>query len=446
MAITMTYGAYSFSPVPLFTWGTSMVRDSRGSGIALRHSLGFAGHFLETSGDSSNISDIIQARTDLVAALDTDSQEFKILENSVGLVSGVYPRISDISVDEGTWYDKTTYSFSAEWDEAIGSDNIQDYSETWSYSEEENRESIELTHEVSALGINTSGTGDNTLLNARTFVLARVGYSNQPASHPAFAQASGAYSGYEGTRSENVDVAAGSYSISEKFTLSQVAYTHTQTSSMSTSEGASSVKLDGTIKGLGRSTTAYANALAGWDNTIEAALSGTASALYTELGGTETLYVSNPISESLSKNASAGTLTYSREYTDSAVENLPSGVESFTIDISDEQPTVLTSSMSIFGRTLGNVVQSIGTPKEGTFSISGSAKGEQGYAMASLVSYAESRIDAIRPLAGDYTTLRLDGQSVTKNTDTNEIQFNLTWMYTKNLSAAKTDGAVDLGS
>jgi len=446
MAITMQYGSYSFSPVPLFTWDTQMVRDSRGSGIALRHGLSFTGNFLETSGDSSNISDIIAARTALVAALDTDSQEFKILEDATGLVSGVYPRISDISIDEGTWYDRTTYSFSAEWDEAIGSDNIGDYSETWSYSEDENRETIELSHEVSAVGINTSGTGDNTLANARAFVTGRIGYANQPSSHPAFAQASGSYSGYEGRRSENVDIAAGSYSVSETFTLSQSAYVHTQTSSMSTSQGVSSVKLDGTIKGLGRSTTAYANALSGWNNTVEASLSGTASSLYTELGGSDTLYVSNPTSESLSKNASAGTLTYSREYTDSATENLPSGVDSFSIDISDEQPTALTSSVSIFGRTLGNVVQTIGTPTEGTFSISGNAKGEQGYAMASLVSYAESRIDSIRPLAGNYTTLRLESQNVNKNTDTNELQFNLVWKYTKNLSAAKVDGSVDLGS
>lgn len=446
MAITMQYGSYSFTPVPLFTWDTSMVRDSKGSGIALRHSLGFTGTFLETSGDATNISDIIAARTSLISALETDSQEFKILEDAVGLVSGVYPRIADLTVEEGTWADRASYSFSAEWDESIGSDNISDYSESWSYTEEEDRETIKLSHEVSAVGVNSSGTGDNTLANARTFVTARIGYANQPASHPAFAQASGAYSGYEGLRSENVDVAAGSYSVSETFTLSQTAYTHTQTSSLSIEGGATSIKLDGKVQGLGRSTTAYANALSGWNNTVEASLSGTASSLYTELGGAETLYVSNPTSESLGKDESAGALTYSREYTDSSVDNLPSGIDSFSLSISDEQPTALTSSVSIFGRALGNVVQSVGTPTEGIFSIAGNVKGEQGYAMASVLTYAETRIDAVRPLAGDYTTLRLDTQSVSKDTDLNEVQFNLTWRYTKNLSAAKVDGAVDLGS
>jgi hypothetical protein len=446
MAITMQYGSYSFTPVPLFSWGTSMIRDAKGSGIGLTHSLSFTGTFLETSGNLTNISDIIVARTDLVTALKADSQEFKILEDSVGLVSGVYPRISDVSIEEGTWFDRTGYSFSATWDEDLGSNNISDYSETWAYSEVDDRDIIELSHEVSAVGINTSGTGDNTLANARTFVTARVGYANEPASHPAFAQASGAYSGYESRRTENVDVAAGSYSISESFILSQNAYTHTQTSSLSISEGITTVALDGEIKGLGRSTTGYANALSGWNNTVEASLSGAASAAYTELGGIATLYVSSPASESLAKNASAASLSYSREYTDNATENLPSGVSSFSIDVSDEQPTTLTSSVSIFGRALGNVVQTIGTPTEGSFSISGNAKGDQGFSMAALITYAESRIDALRPLSGNYTTLRLESQSVTKDADANELNFSLNWAYTKNLSAAKVDGAVDLGS
>jgi hypothetical protein len=444
--ITMTYGSYSFAPNPLFTWGTDMLRDSKGSGIGLRHSLGFAGTFLETSGDQTNISEIISARSGLQAALQLDNQEFQILQDSVGLVSGVYPKISDIIMDEGTWADKASYSFSATWDEAIGSDSVSSFSESWDYEESEDRTTATVDHTISAIGIDTSGAGNNALANAREFVTARTGSSNQPPSHPAFVQVSGAYSSYEGLRTENVDVAGGSFSVSEKFTLSELSYIHTQTSSINVSDGITTVQLDGEIKGLGRSTAAYSSALSGWNNSVEASLSGTASSIYTELGGTATLYVSNPTSESVSKDESAGTLGYSREYTDDAAENLPSGVDSFSIDISDEQPTTLTSSVAIFGRALGNVVQIIGTPKEGTFTIGGSAKGEQGFSMASLVTYVESRIDAIRPLSGNYTTLRLDSQSVTKDTDSNEIQFNLTWIYTKNLSAAKVDGAVDLGS
>lgn len=446
MAVTMQYGSYSFSPVPLFSWNTEMLRDAKGSGIGLRHSLDFAGTFLETAGDDSNISDIVAARSGLIAALDQDGQEFKILENASGLVSGVYPVISNVNVDEGVWFDRADYTFSASWEEAVGTDNISDFSESWSYQENDDLETIEVRQDISAVGINTSGTGNNALANARTFINTRTGYANQPANHPAFAQASGSYSGYEGKRSENVDVAAGSYSVSTVYTLSQNAFIHTQTSSLSSSDGVTTVRLDGEVRGLGRSTTAYANALSGWNNTVEASLSGTASSVYTELGGAATIYVSSPTSESLAKNENAGSLSYSREYTDDSSDNLPSGVESFNLDISDDQPATLYSSFSIFGRSLGNVVQNIGTPTEGTFTITGNAKGSQGYAMASLQTYAEGRIDSVRPLSGNYTTLRLESQNVSKDNDANEIQFTLVWKYTKNLSAAKVDGSVDLGS
>jgi len=166
MAITMNYGSYSFSPVPLFTWSTEMLRDAKGSGVGLRHTLDFNGTFLETAGDSSNISDIINARSGLLTALQQDGQEFKILENGSGLVSGVYPVISDLSVDEGTWFDRTSYAFSASWEESLGSNNVSDFSEQWDYEESDDRRTVNLSHTVSAVGINTSGTGSNALLNA----------------------------------------------------------------------------------------------------------------------------------------------------------------------------------------------------------------------------------------------------------------------------------------
>lgn len=444
MSVTMQYGSYSFSPVPLFSWSTEMVRDGRGSGIALRNSLDFTGTFLETSGDASNISDIVDARSGLLAALEQDHQEFKILENGSGLVSGVYPRISELSMDEGVWADKASYSFSAVWEEAIGSNTVQDFSETWSYEEQEDNKTASVSHSLSAVGINTSTSGNNSLANARTFVSSRATYSNSPASHPAFVQVSGSYSGYEGRRSEDVDVTGGAFSVSQVFTLSDTAYIHNQRSSLSVSAGITSLQIDGEIVGLGRTTTALTNALSGWTSTVRDNLATDASGAYTALGGSATLYTANPVSETLSQDEQAGTLTYSREYSDSEEANLPSGIDTLDISVQDSQPVELSSSFGIFGRTLGNVVQTMGTPTEGSYVISGSAKAEQGYAFASLTTYVESRINALRPLSGNFTTLRLESQNVTTDENANEIQFSLTWKYTKPLSSAKVDGTVDL--
>lgn len=444
MAITMNYGSYSFSPTPLFSWSTELVRDGKGSGVALRNSLDFTGTFLETAGDDTNISDIISARSGLLSALQQDNQEFKILQDGSGMVSGVYPRISDLSVEEGTWFDRADYSFSAVWEESLASNNVQDFSESWNYTENEDNKTATVSHSVSAIGINTSGTGNNALANARTFVTGRAGYSNNPVSHPAFVQVSGSYSGYESRRSEDVDPTAGSFAISEEFTLSANAFVHTQTSAFNQSNGVTTVSLDGDIRGLGRTTDALANALSGWNNTVKGNLVSDASGVYSTLGGPATLFTSNPVSESISQNEQAGTVSYSREYSDSVEVNLPSGIDSFDITAQDNQPVEVSSSFGIFGRSLGNIVQTMDTPTEGTFTISGSAKAEQSYSFASLQTYSETRINALRPLSGNYTTLRLESQDVTRDEAANEIQFSLVWKYTKPLSSAKIDGTVDL--
>jgi len=446
MAVQMFYGAYEFTPVPLFSWSSDLLRDSKGSGVAITNSLDFTGHFLQTTGDNDQIDLLFTDRSSLLTALSSDMDEFKILDNSSGILSGVYPRVENLSIQEGVWADRSQYTFTLSWDEALNSSNIVDFSENWDYTENEDRRSVSLTHNMSAVGLNTATSGNNALSNAKTFVNARTGSSFQQASHPAFVAVSGSNTAYENLRTESLDTTAGSYSVTENFTLASGAYTHTQNATLSTSDGISEVSLQGEIQGLGRGDGAYTSALSGWDNEISSALASDASGVYSSLGGGATLYTATPASESISKNAFAGTLGYSYSYTDSADENIPSGVASFDINISDQQPTTLMASLPVFGRTLGNVVQDIGTSTEGTFSITGSAKGDQGYSNASLLTYCETRINAIRPLSGNYATLRLESQSVNKDTDANEISFSLSWKYTKTLSAAKVDGAVDLGS
>jgi len=443
MSVTVSYNSYSFVPAPIFNWSTELIRDSRGSGIALRNNLVFNGDILKSSGSDSNISDIFSERDSIVNALKTDNAELQILENGSGLLSGVYPKITDFTMDEGVWFDRSSYSFTATYEEPINSNNISDFQESWTYEEDENRRTVTINHSVSAVGIDTSGNS-NALSNAKTFVLTRVGSSNQPPSHPAFVQASGSTSAYEGVRTESANVTDGSFSISEVFNLSSGAYIHTQNSSMDISDGVTTVSLQGQITGLGRKDEAYSNALSGWVSGVRQNLPANASGVYSELGGSATLYTSNATNQSVSKNEFNGTISYNYSYTDDEEENLPSGIESFSITFSDSQPTILYSSSTIFGRTLGNVVQNIGTPTEGSITIAGSAKAEAGYLFTDLVDYCETRINSIRPNSADYVTLRLTTQNVTKNEEANEVQFSLQWNYTKSLSVAKIDGPVDL--
>jgi hypothetical protein len=93
-------------------------------------------------------------------------------------------------------------------------------------------------------------------------------------------------------------------------------------------------------------------------------------------------------------------------------------------------------------RTLGNVVQDIGTSTEGNYTISGTAIGKQGFPFASLLDFVQGEINAHRPLSVNYQTLRLEQKQITKEEDKNTVNFSLTWIYTVDLSQAAIDGFV----
>ncbi|HEX5187376.1 MAG TPA: hypothetical protein VFV86_10855, partial [Nitrososphaeraceae archaeon] len=252
--------------------------------------------------------------------------------------------------------------------------------------------------------------------------------------HPAFIAASGTVAAYEGRRTENVDVGQGSFSINETFILSSGAYVHTYSYQLSTNNlGVSVVNLDGNIRGLGRDGKAYPRAYAGWLN-IKNNLPAEASGAYSELGGHATLYTNNYESFSLTRNKLLGTLDYSVSYTDDSTQNLPSGIQDFSISVQENKAMRLFASFPIMERTLGNIVQDIGTTTEGTISITGTAVGEQGYPFDDLLVYTESRINELRPLSVNYVTLRLSDVNVTKDELRNTVNFTITYTYTKDLS------------
>lgn len=444
-APTMYYGNYQFVPVPLFTWSTETAYDGAGDRIVLRHTCDFAGHLLSAASDDGSLTTMIQKRDALKSALASGYQEWTINNNGTYLVSGVYPRVTNIQFDEGVWVDRLNYSFTFTYDEDFYSHGIQGYSENWSFDETEDRRTVSVNHSISAVGLNTATSGSsNAFANAKTFVLAKSGYNHLISGAYGFVQPSGTTSAYEELRSEQVDVQGGSFSISENFTLSSGTYIHTSTGQLAIDDqGVYTVSIDGNIRGLGRGDSAYSRALAGWA-LIRDDLPATASGIYTELGGLSTLYTSNYNSFSITRNRFTGTISYNVSYTDSAAENLPSGILEFSFNVQDNKPVRLYASFPIMERALGNVVQDIATSTEGTYTISGNASCKQDYNFNDLIAYVEDKINARRPSSINYQTLRLSSKSVTKDEDNKTINWNLTWTYTVELSQAAIDGTVTL--
>lgn len=441
----MFIGSYEFSPVPLFAWNTETIRDGRGEELVIRHILDFAGTVLAPASESGVLDVTLSSRESLQQAL-ASGGEFRLLYDGVHQISGIYPRATAVQFSEDTWVDRLDYTFQFVYEEDAYAEGIQQFSENWSFEESEDRRSVTARHDLLAQGFDTNPSGvNNALANARTYVLSKTGYSNVVAGHPAFVQVSGvSYNAYEELRSENADVAAGSFSVSETFILSSGNYTHTSTAQLGIdADGVSTVSMDGVVQGLGRGDTAYPRAVSAW-NTIKSRLPADASGIYSELGGDATLYTNNYENFSVTRDRFNSTINYSVSYTDDPTENLPSGILEFSLDVSDTAPVRLYASFAIPERTLGNVIQDIATPTEGSYTISGNATGKQDYAFTDLLDYVEGKINEKRPLSANYVTLRLDSHSVTKDEDSNTVQFNLTWRYTKSLSQAKVDGPVTL--
>jgi len=443
----MFYGNYQFSPVPLFSWTTETIYDANAVHTFIRHTLDFTGTLLDGRPSQNGSLDFLILRMKaLQNGLASGQQEWRVNFDGNPVISGIYPRVTSVAFAEGIWIDRMDYTFTFQYDEDFHNTGIQSYTETWNFEEQDDRRTVSAKHDISAVGLNTTPSGvNNSVSNAMTFVLARTGYGNVVAGAPAFVQVSGSYSAYEELRTEQIDVQAGTFGVSENFTLSSGSYIHKRTSQFAQDDqGIITVSMDGEIRGLGRGDTGWPRALSGWQNQVRPRMPMDASGTYSQLNGTAILFTSNPKSLSITKSEFAGTINYSVAYTDSPTENLPSGILDFTFNVVDNEPVIVYASFPIFERSLGNVIQNVGTSSEGTYSITGSAVAKPDYIFNDLLDYVETRVNARRPSSVNYQTLRLTQKQITKDEDNKTVNFSIVWTYTKELSQAAVDGPQNL--
>ena len=440
-SVRMKYGDYNFSPVPIFSWSNELVRDEKQESLFLRTNVDFEGNLLETlPSESGNFPKMYLQKELLKRALtESGRQEWIITHEGNSVQSGIFPLVTNLEFAAGVWVDRIPYTFTFVFEQALsGKIPVQSFQENWNFEENEDR-SVTVSHDLSAVGINTSiNDTSNSIQNAKLFILSRIGYSNVPAGHPVFASGTSnlPLTAFEERRTESVDVQAGSFGVTEQFTLSSGNYIHIQNGQFNTdAEGITTVSLDGNVRGLGRGDISYQRAISAINSIVRPNLPFDASGVYSEFGGEATIFTDTPQSRSFTKNKFAGTIDYSITYTDDPTQDLPSGVQDFTITVQDDKPVRLFASFPIMERALGNVVQDIGTSTEGRFTISGSAIGKQGFLFTSLMDFVEGKINALKPMSIDYITLRLDSRSITKDEEKNTLNFTFVWLYTKDLSS-----------
>lgn len=232
---------------------------------------------------------------------------------------------------------------------------------------------------------------------ARNFVVKYIQSSGSALNHsddyPSIIFASGAMnligvSGFNHSRTENIDVAQGTYSIQDTWILSSGNAYENYTLSLSNSitDSRNTVSIEGTIKGLTSIpasgsifagnlntglNTPYENAINKYRQITNDGAFGLSAWVYKRAqnaaGGFKLNHV--PLSVTVGTNEFTGEISYNIEYDDRPL-NLVSGAISENISVTDTYPGDVFSIIPVIGRPTGPVLQYIGGRTEYQRSLS----------------------------------------------------------------------------
>jgi len=232
LSTVVTYGSYDFSatptnqPVPFVTMEQQMLNDHNGR-WGRKDNVSINGVI---TGDFNTIK---AAQINIVSGFAKDFQTFLIKDTGVwaehpaGAASGsltdqqlVYEGknciVRSISFDEGRYFGMLNYSINLEAynDSYTPTSGVLDPVDQYSFSEDQDEETITITHNVSARGI-VSGAAD-PLAKAIAFVHSRSGYKSG-LLQPEFITTGAAFCPVLKTQSETIDRPSAMYSITETY-------------------------------------------------------------------------------------------------------------------------------------------------------------------------------------------------------------------------------------
>lgn len=297
------------------------------------------------------------------------------------------PRITNITFQEGPWYNTCIYNISFEADiiyvngTVLGEDNydyfINSASEEWQL--ETNEDQVEdiglrtyrLTHNIRVQGkkiYNDDGTiSMEAWERGRDWALPRLGMNT------AFINSSGVrdmpsyYGGYNHVRNETIGIMDGTYSVTENWILASGGAIEEFDISTRTSveNSLTSVTIDGRITGLETRdadmqliTSKYANASSKFS-----AISPSIITRASSYSGKNLNVI--PLNTTIGRNPNNGTISYSYEYNDRP-SNLISGALTESITIQDSKGIDVIAIIPIPFRAQGPILQDIGTKREKT--------------------------------------------------------------------------------
>ena len=477
--IEVAYGGSVLLPSPLIDYSVKIERDDADNREVVRTTRTLTGTIL-TSGMGYHY--VRQKQRELEDAFAVDNLEFTITATAdhpclvVGtpIESGVYPLVQSIDIAADVQFNRLDYTIVLE--DAVAPSGVSglvtNLTNTWQYTENSDECLIDITHSVSAQGINTSvsGQASNALDNARSRVSQLLGLSSAPSGFPYYVQPTSGSNVrfYEITtsREETVSVEDATYSVTENFKLVSglLPFVDERTAQFQLDEAnITTITLQGTVRGMGRTNdgapagssrssggTGFTNALSGFNNLVRPEWTSDALIVYDRYGGSGTLVIGRPQSISITQTPCNGTVGYSVTYTDNPTENLPSGILDLSCTVQRTDPVVSNAIIAVPFNALGPIFQRLCTTSEGTYAIQCNVTaintGNEVTNTNRAIEVAEEEMIKLQPNPADYVALKLTGRNQTVDRINRSISVTYTWTFAQDIATVPSDtGPVSLG-
>lgn len=481
-AVKVLYNGRRLLPAPLIDWTLEPQFDDSGNRTATLNRITLTGSVVILPSGSYEQMYIKQEQLRQTFSVDNADLVIlagngnKTLPEDTIISSGLRPKVTRVNIPADTQFQRIDYT--VELEDLVAASGVSgvtsSLTDQWSFRENPDACVVDITHQVSAEGVD--GEPDK-FLQAQRAVQARLGIHNLPIHIPFFVQpnASGLFGFTHPSnpaggpifevsvqREEVADVVNGTYQCTEVFTIvSGVPFFFSQRTEGFEEDvnGIATVTLAGTVQGLGRTLTAglggggpgFTRALSGFINVVKPQLPWDASGIYLryKVGAVSSgLAIFNPTAYSITQNTCRGTIDFSVTYTDDPSANLPSGIVNSSCNISIVEGIRLYASHAIPFRRLGNIIQDIRTTTEGSISIqcdaqarnSGNSRADTNRAIA-FVQDELNRLKNIHANAANFVTLRISNLSQQFSETELTSQATLEFAFTIDLANAPSVGS-----
>ena len=478
-SVTMTYGSYSFSPVPSYTYSTNMERTP-GTNICLSTPVQIQLDGLIVPTGTYGFGTVTSGINELIDLFKcTGCQDFVVQCDGTDVINGP-ARVTSFNVnprtDSDLFVNTAAYSVTLEMVNITGDtyhnqpSGISAISEEWSIEFLDERvggsvstqnvfnndarnisvqEAFKITHNINVSApycCKSSGPDVTGWQRAIDYVRNELAVSTPETGASGLFAVPSNLNYYNHFRTFNKNVHDGSISVTDTWTASESGALEEfdVTLEDSIDNYLKTVTVNGTIQGL--ATIGYDTAATGVPKIEQAftywkAISGDiysrAATIYngnvSSDGGNMSLNI-NPLNFSIGYNNVGGSVTYNYQYNDRPY-NCVTSAKSEIININESNPNDVFSQITILGRTAGPLYQDINTvgPRTREISIEAILPPDTGCLVGGLLSYAApTGYDALvsgyeEYISGTYDQVFLNSENKTWSPKDGRFTFTKAW-------------------